>query len=495
MNAAQPSEANSRPGIRNGSALPRRDTTDFNAGPSVSHEYTERFPGHGAPQPHGSGGIRHGDFSDFRRGAPMTENSSDFSPPFNPNATRVGANRAPLFGSRGRAETWSGRRVPSENDHRNLERNPKCYNGEPIPYRVSVPAGTAPSREDGNYRRYNGELNPYGSRQRFGQFAADNPFSRQTVRLEDDGRLSSGGVSITLDGMEYAIAEDEDFIVVTPVEPVRRLKENHLETLTPELNGRRRALLIGINYDSDVDPDRRLSGAVNDVRLMREFLMRKFNFTDIHVLTDEELDFTDGRPTKSNILEAMGDLVKDASAGDSLFFHFSGHGDQLKDEVGDEYDGWDESILPVDYKENGQIRDDKIYEILVRSLNPHVRLTAVIDCCRSGTVLDLPFLFAETGPSKVSNRNEELAGDAFSFSGCRDSEDAAEISDPMDRRQSVGKLVHSFISTLESANGSRMSYAQVYEEVTKRSVLGRVQQTPQLTMSRPIDLHSATFQL
>jgi hypothetical protein len=54
--------------------------------------------------------------------------------------------------------------------------------------------------------------------------------------------------------------------------------------------------------------------------------------------------------------------------GDSLFFHFryriyehvdiSGHGDQVQDRNGDEDDGYDETILPVDYSRAGQIVDD-----------------------------------------------------------------------------------------------------------------------------------------
>lgn len=42
-----------------------------------------------------------------------------------------------------------------------------------------------------------------------------------------------------------------------------------------------------------------------------------------------------------------------AQPGDSLFFSFSGHGGQQRDVDGDEVDGMDETILPVDYKTAG----------------------------------------------------------------------------------------------------------------------------------------------
>ncbi len=48
-------------------------------------------------------------------------------------------------------------------------------------------------------------------------------------------------------------------------------------------------------------------------------------------------------------------LVKGAKPGDSLFFSFSGHGNQMRDIDGDETDdGMDETILPVDYREAGK---------------------------------------------------------------------------------------------------------------------------------------------
>lgn len=40
----------------------------------------------------------------------------------------------------------------------------------------------------------------------------------------------------------------------------------------------------------------------------------------------------------------------DAVPGDSLFFMFSGHGGQKEDVSGDEEDGYDETILPSDWR-------------------------------------------------------------------------------------------------------------------------------------------------
>ena len=75
------------------------------------------------------------------------------------------------------------------------------------------------------------------------------------------------------------------------------------------------------------------------------------------VLTDDQRS-PNLIPTKSNILRAMELLVQDAKPGDSLFFHFAGHGYRVEDLDGDEADGWDEAICPVDYESQGYIIDD-----------------------------------------------------------------------------------------------------------------------------------------
>lgn len=59
------------------------------------------------------------------------------------------------------------------------------------------------------------------------------------------------------------------------------------------------------------------------------------------LLTD---DASDPRsiPTRENMLDAMRWLVRGARADDALFFHYSGHGGQVRDRDGDEIDGMDE---------------------------------------------------------------------------------------------------------------------------------------------------------
>jgi metacaspase-1 len=75
------------------------------------------------------------------------------------------------------------------------------------------------------------------------------------------------------------------------------------------------------------------------------------------ILTDDQTN-PSARPTRENIIRAMKWLVTGARPNDSLFFHFSGHGGQTEDLDGDEDDGLDETIYPVDFKKAGMIVDD-----------------------------------------------------------------------------------------------------------------------------------------
>ena len=89
---------------------------------------------------------------------------------------------------------------------------------------------------------------------------------------------------------------------------------------------------------------------------------------------------------------------------DSLLL--TGHGSRVRDQDGDEDDGFDETLVPVDFQRNGQIRDDDIFKVLVKPLRSGVTMTCLMDCCHSGTVLDLPYRFTADGD--VMQRNDRF---------------------------------------------------------------------------------------
>jgi metacaspase-1 len=129
------------------------------------------------------------------------------------------------------------------------------------------------------------------------------------------------------------------------------------------------------------------------------------------ILTDDKRDPL-FMPTRVNIINALKWLAAGNKSGDSLFLHFSGHGSRVQDRDGDESDGYDETICPVDYDKRGggQIVDDELNDLIVKPLQRGVRLTAVFDCCHSGSVLDLPITYKPDGSVKQSSKLKTLTG-------------------------------------------------------------------------------------
>lgn len=159
--------------------------------------------------------------------------------------------------------------------------------------------------------------------------------------------------------------------------------QNRLSPFLP--SGRKMALLVGINYKGS---SCELKGCVRDVEYLHHMLTTRFGFRNenIIVLVDEEVCIPGAifaRPTRDNILVCLAFLVAESQPGDSLWFSFSGHGGQIDDENGDESDGLDEILVPVDFEINGFIVDDDLHQI-VTAISPGARLTAFVDACHSG---------------------------------------------------------------------------------------------------------------
>ncbi|KAJ7227224.1 peptidase C14, caspase domain-containing protein [Mycena pura] len=293
-----------------------------------------------------------------------------------------------------------------------------------------------------------------------------------------------------------------------------------------QCNGKKKALCIGINYFGQ---DAELRGCINDARNIQQFLCAKFGYRqdDIVMLTDDSNN-PRTMPTRDNILTAMQWLVRGAAPNDSLFFHYSGHGGQTKDRDGDEADGQDEVIYPVDFKQSGHIVDDIMHEIMVRPLPAGCRLTAIFDSCHSGSVLDLPYIYSTEGKLKEPNlvveaglglknaftsyASGDLGGmfksamgvvktatgsgqkaeqyaratrtspaDVISWSGCKDSQTSA---DAMEAGTATGAMSYAFMTAL--SQNSQQSYQLLLNSL--RDILrSKYSQKPQLSSSHPMD--------
>jgi hypothetical protein len=143
----------------------------------------------------------------------------------------------------------------------------------------------------------------------------------------------------------------------------------------------KKALLVGINRYPD--PGNELKGCVNDVRQMAETLKSRFGFPgdgNMRLLTD-------ARATTKAILDGLAWLTAGASPGDSLVFHYSGHGSQVPDRNGDETtDRLDEILCPYDLDWKRPLTDDDLAAACA-DVPKGVLLTVILDCCHSGTGL------------------------------------------------------------------------------------------------------------
>lgn len=137
--------------------------------------------------------------------------------------------------------------------------------------------------------------------------------------------------------------------------------------------GRRRALCVGINRYPD--PRHQLAGCVSDARMWADALGR-LGFTASLLL--------DGQATREAIDRELLGLVNSSTPGDVIVFQYAGHGTHVPDLNGDEEDGQDEALCPVDFAAGALYIDDDIAAAFAR-IPDGVNMTCFMDCCHSGT--------------------------------------------------------------------------------------------------------------
>ena len=84
-------------------------------------------------------------------------------------------------------------------------------------------------------------------------------------------------------------------------------------------------------------------------------------------------------PTHENMIAAYRRIIAESEPGDAIFLHYSGHGTKLRDDDrGEEEDGYDEALCPIDYQSSGMIRDDDLYDILVKPMADGVHMVSLV---------------------------------------------------------------------------------------------------------------------
>jgi hypothetical protein len=252
------------------------------------------------------------------------------------------------------------------------------------------------------------------------------------------------------------------------------------------------AVIIGINY---AGTSNQLGGCINDAENILLYLKDEHQF----VADDDHLiymtDNTRQKPTYNNILNALEWLCKDRKSGESLFFSFSGHGSRLQDRNGDEKDGKDEVLVPIDFEDEGMfIIDDQIREIIAK-LPQDVRLFSICDCCHSGTSFDLKYNYHNHKQNNFStmrvtqNNYSETNANVIVISGCKDYQTSADtvLPDPVSNQDEYqGALTGTLLSIMREMHiqETKISYKKTIQHLCQKLKENGYAQIPQLTSGR-----------
>lgn len=254
----------------------------------------------------------------------------------------------------------------------------------------------------------------------------------------------------------------------------------------------RKGICIGINY---AGTEFELNGCINDADDWARFLAGA-GF-EVSVLAERSA-------TRQEIMLTVGRLVSSLKAGDVGFVQFSGHGTWVPDLSGDEPDGRDEALVPIDTGDDGTnlILDDELRE-LYGDIPRGATLVVVADCCHSGSAFRFaparkvgqrrvrflpPAHFARDArltsrveraysSAPVRKTNAAIPGVVF-FSGCRDVEYSNDAY--IDGRY-CGAFSHAAIPAFREVLARQGTYRDVYGLIRQQLPNWEFQQTPLLS--------------
>lgn len=238
--------------------------------------------------------------------------------------------------------------------------------------------------------------------------------------------------------------------------------------------GVRRAVVIGIDY---VGTPNELHGCTTDAMAIVNFLADNA-YSDVALLLDRRVPLSEFKglpiagktvqiPTRANIITAIRRMLQIAGPNDRCFLHYSGHGTSVPDTSGDETDGQDEMLVPLDIRSAGGITDDELSAILRDNMHPGTMLSCLMDCCHSGTVLDLPWTFGDDvdrfkkmGTKTAISANQPSI---LMVSGCLDSETSGDTPEGGIMTQA---FLHSFNKMRRGAT-SAPTLLQLHNDMTE----------------------------
>ena len=74
----------------------------------------------------------------------------------------------------------------------------------------------------------------------------------------------------------------------------------------------------------------------------------------------------------------------------------------MRDPDGDRPSGINDTIVPIDFEERGQLESDTLHRHLVAGLHPSSTLFIIFDCCHSGTAVELPYTYRSDADGNIN---------------------------------------------------------------------------------------------
>ncbi|KAI0487472.1 caspase domain-containing protein [Xylaria cf. heliscus] len=162
------------------------------------------------------------------------------------------------------------------------------------------------------------------------------------------------------------------------------------------------ALLVGINfYPGESGEWRHLKGAVNDVREINHHLIKSFAQAEVKILTatllgsgcSHPIEGSDRLATYTNVISSLERITAQASPGDFVYIHFSGHGTAIEPSgpFSDRSTGDLALVLLQETEANGitirYLRGVELSFWINNMVERDLKVTLVLDCCASGSVM------------------------------------------------------------------------------------------------------------
>ena len=151
----------------------------------------------------------------------------------------------------------------------------------------------------------------------------------------------------------------------------------------------KRALIIAIGDYPDSLGWGKISSANDAPLIIKALESQGFKEQNITLITDK-------KATKTGIVNALNSLIRASGKGDIVVIHYSGHGQQISDDNGDEIDRLDETLVSWDapayyntgYTGEKHLRDDEFGELITTlrlKTGSDGQVLVFLDSCHSGT--------------------------------------------------------------------------------------------------------------